>query len=367
MTTYSDTLIEDVQTLNSNFSMIIHGLIVDDLNITTSFAIDAYYTLIDGISASDSYDLTGIFNSQIVDSSILNEAVQITYDLLITEIINSSSSLIDTYIVLGKVLETIESFSTLSSRGTFKTALAISIALNDLSEQAYLSQIQDTAALTSTFSDLLVKSAILIEQIQASLLDTNYALIGIEISDEFNLDDLNSFRSIFNQEILDKVSFVGALETDELYTGYAFNPEGYALSTYSNYEFNSITKFGEDYLLANGSGLYRMGGTEDNLIEIVSKLKTASLDFGTSSKKQIRKLYVGLTNDSTVVLKVTVDGKGTYYYELASSTVGLDTQAIRIGKGLVGRYWQFEIITKGNSSLELDGIEFLPVEFRRKI
>jgi len=40
---------------------------------------------------------------------------------------------------------------------------------------------------------------------------------------------------------------------------------------------------------------------------------------------------------------------------------------IDIGKGLKGRYWQFELQSKGNTVFDLDEIELYPIVFGRKI
>ena len=42
------------------------------------------------------------------------------------------------------------------------------------------------------------------------------------------------------------------------------------------------------------------------------------------------------------------------------------TQKVDIGKGLIGRYFQFELITQA-SEFNLEAIEFMPLEIRRKL
>ncbi len=119
--------------------------------------------------------------------------------------------------------------------------------------------------------------------------------------------------------------------------------------------------------MASNQGLYLFGGTLDETSYIKTKIKTASLDFDTSSMKQITSVILGATNSGKVVLKVSIDGDQTVYYELRPSSRNLENQRLKIGKGLYGRYWQFELITKENSTLDLDTFEVLPIIFKRKV
>jgi hypothetical protein len=114
--------------------------------------------------------------------------------------------------------------------------------------------------------------------------------------------------------------------------------------------------------------VYRLAGSYDfPSVPITSVIKTVSMDFGTSNKKQLPKLYIGVTNSSKLILKVSVDGATSVYYQLNLETDHLDTQMFDIGKGLIGRYFQFELSTKDNSELGIDELEFFPVMFGRKV
>ena len=89
--------------------------------------------------------------------------------------------------------------------------------------------------------------------------------------------------------------------------------------------------------------------------------------FGTSSLKQVPEALLGVNNTGKVVLVISVDGSHTAYYQLNPASQNLETQQIKIGKGLYGRYWQFELVTVDNSTFDLDTFEFFPVSFGRKI
>lgn len=366
MATYTNTLQEVFET-SDNWITAFFNLLSDGVSVNEVLASSVYYVLMENLRVSDGITLSGTFNSSLVDQVALEDQIRVLFPIVLSDSLDLDDNPVELLLRLSEIIETMRVNDTPSSVATFNVALAISMTIADLVSQAYRINIIEEIDLADTLVDLFVRSAILIDQIEATLVNQNFLILGVHVEDSIQLDDSLSLSGILRSILVDQFQFVGALQTDELYNTYSFNPEGFAISTYSNYHFNSIAEYDGKYILANTTGLYEFGGTTDNLSEIIAKLKTSAIDFGTSSKKQVKKMYLGITNDSSIVLKVTTDGEGTFYYELDSSTVGLDTQAIKIGKGLVGRYWQFELITKDNSSLELDEMEFLPVEFRRKL
>jgi len=366
MATYNDTIDENLNT-SHNFLVGFSAAVSENLEVSTSFALDLYTHILEGINATSSLISSGSFSSSLVDKVTLRDTISVLFPILLSDIITVDDSITELKLRLADIIESLRVNDTPSSRATFNTALALSLVMTDLAERGWRKEILELVDVYDEVVDLFVRSAILIDQIELTMVQSEFFILGALAQEDLTaLDDID-LQSILNSELVDQFQFVGAMRADGFYNTYSFNPEGYALSTYSNFNFNSIAEFQGQYLMANSEGLYQYGGTTDSLVDIVATLKTTAIDFNTSSKKQVKKMYLGVTNDCSIILKVLVDGKSSQYYELDSKTVGLDTQAIKIGKGLVGRYWQFELITKNNSSLELDEIEFIPVEFRRKI
>ncbi len=154
---------------------------------------------------------------------------------------------------------------------------------------------------------------------------------------------------------------------DGVYSGWVMNPENYAVSKYNNFAFTSSVKLDTEYIFGNSSGLYELGGTLDDADYIQSRVKTAAMTFGSSNMKQVPEIYLGADNSGTVILIVHTDDNATAYYELVPATQGLATQLIKTGKGLYGRWWQFELVTKENSTFDLDTFEMFPIQFGRKL
>jgi len=198
-------------------------------------------------------------------------------------------------------------------------------------------------------------------------LPINSVRLSVISTDDLSLSDVlfNSanLSSVIEEDVVFLISFDDGSTT---YQGFTMNPETYAVTTYDNYDFNSTTNFDGSYLLANSTGLYRMEGDTDEGTYITSKVKTAALDFGSSNIKQCPKMYLGIDNDASLILRVSIDGAYTAQYQLDLDSEDLSTQIFDIGKGLKGRYWQFDLQTKNNSTFNLDEIELFPITWGRK-
>lgn len=144
--------------------------------------------------------------------------------------------------------------------------------------------------------------------------------------------------------------------------------ESNALTTYSNYQFNSFAQFNGVYLGANDSGIFALSGATDNGVLIDAAARVGITDFSTSHLKRVDRCYVGYRTDGNMVLRVITDEINTRDYLLtATGKAGLHGNHVRIGKGLAARYWQFEIRNKDGSDFTLDTIELKPTPLRRRV
>lgn len=147
---------------------------------------------------------------------------------------------------------------------------------------------------------------------------------------------------------------------------YNYYPETSAVTTYSNFKFNTATNLNGNYLFGNPNGLYLYGGHKDDGENITSTAVTSSMDFGSSNLKQVPYSYLGVSTDGEIYFKVRFDGKGEVLYKLNKRTNNLQTLKVEFGKGLIGRYFQFELVSSADE-LIIESIEFTPLQFKRKL
>jgi hypothetical protein len=198
------------------------------------------------------------------------------------------------------------------------------------------------------------------------LLQTPNLFMGF--TDEIALEDLVTPNGTFSESLSEIVLFIPVKDEPNIsFNTYSFNSRINAVSEYTNYNFNSYTVYQNRAYGASSEGFYLLEGCTDNEDPIVVKLRTAAMDFGTSNLKSIPQVYLGIAQDSSIIMKVAVDGKAETYHKLDLSTNHLGTQRIKLPKGHIGRWFQFELVSETVSEFNLDSIEFYLMPFRRKI
>lgn len=323
---------------------------------------------------AESIIINGTLESNVTLYSIISEIIENSDQILIAFYGNVSDSLAvnDTLsgIVqkLNIIIESINVLDIIQDNATLINIILDSVIFSDEVKHHFEKIINESFSTLDTITVLSKLKESLAEVITASDVATGTARIYILTTDSstFNdtLSNTGSFNALIEENIIFEIVYVG---DDITYSGWVMNPEVFAVSTYSNYNFNSFAKHSNGkYLGANENGIYELDGTTDAGTYIESTIVTAAMDFGTSNLKQVTDLYIGYTSDGNIILKVRKDGDVEVHYELSTYFNGLSTNRIKIGKGLVGRYWQFELVTKDNSSLNIDSIEFHPVLFGRK-
>ena len=148
----------------------------------------------------------------------------------------------------------------------------------------------------------------------------------------------------------------------------AMHTEAMALSTYSNFPFNSFAAFNGVYLGAYAGGIFTLGGDTDNGALIQAAARVGITDFSTSFLKRVDRIYVGYRTDGQLILRVITDEFKQRDYRLApQNEAGLHGNHVRLGKGLEARYWQFEVRNQGGAYFDLNTIELKPTKLRRRV
>ena len=150
-------------------------------------------------------------------------------------------------------------------------------------------------------------------------------------------------------------------------TALALNVQNNALTTYDNYNFNSMTVFNGQSIAASGDGIYLLEGKLDNGASIAFKVKMANSDFGSAQQKRLQDMIFGYQSNANVDVIITADNTIQFNYVLENTgNVGLYNNRLKLGKGMKARYYQVEL--SGRTSLfEMDGLSVEPVILERKV
>lgn len=140
-----------------------------------------------------------------------------------------------------------------------------------------------------------------------------------------------------------------------------------ATTQYLNFDFDSMTKFGNKFLVAGDNGLFSIDGTtkmfpSDDTVypDIECYFELPTFDFGLSSQKRLRSVYFGYEADGDLTLKISTELSAEESYTIPATINGRYARKVNINRSLKGRYWTFQIYGYG-VNYSIDEIKVLPV------
>ena len=153
------------------------------------------------------------------------------------------------------------------------------------------------------------------------------------------------------------------------YKGVVMNLSNQAISTYNNFDFNSIACFNGTYLGANSAGIYKLSGNLDNGSIIKSKIKTGSIDFGSGYIKHLRDIWLTYRTDGTVAIVLWVDEDDNSQVELRSrkSSDNIQEEKFTAPLGLNGRFYTIEFKNIAGADFDIHKLSMMVDEIKRKI
>ena len=353
--------------INSSSYLNVYLTLIDLLDVSIGLGIIDYLSVPDTLSLTDSNGQLSRLEVTLSNIIGINTLLKLLPTASISEVLTGT----DSTLTLAKRIGTLLSNINLSEIYTFSEKLFLTLVdtLLIIQESSYslfgsISEVMEYNILLETLRqsiDSILESITTLDNVPYG------SVILVPIEDFIDISSEESIQSIIQALLSDELLLVlpKALGGNNYFT-YAFSPERSTISTYSNYNFDGCCTFRDKYLFFNNTGIYEYGGNYDNGIPIQSEITTSAMMYTTSNLKSVPSVYLGVTNSDVVILKVRTDGKGEFTYKLNKHTDNLGTQKINIGKGVIGRYFQFSLITSAEE-FDLSSIEFLPLTLKRKI
>ncbi len=405
MTIYNDTLTEALDTSTTDSGLVeFQDTLTEALDYTSTSLYTAYLLILESIEthgyADPSLPYFPVTESlSFSDSTSITRSIEVLEQLLLTSSgthsINTSDSiseyieLLDSLILSFNktasetlsissavtiitnntqvVLEELIANSSTSSLVSFLNTLSDLVSILDTISFGLKFSITETLEINSASSELYKAILAIEEALGLTETNSNVYINIVSLDSTLNLSSVLDSNVNLSEILLDNLIIsIPTSSGQDTYLGYTFAPENSAVTTYTNYNFDGTVKHNGKYYFFNSTGLYLYGGVTDDGELIRSIITTPALSFGTSNKKQMPQMYLGVTNSDEVVLKVRLDGKGEFQYKLRKYTNELDTQKIKVGKGLIGRYFQFELVTSAEE-FNMESIEFFPIVLKRKL
>lgn len=141
--------------------------------------------------------------------------------------------------------------------------------------------------------------------------------------------------------------------------GYCMNLENSAVSTYEDYALTSVSKG----FATKADGLYLLTGDQ----AIDAHIDLGKKDFGDLSLKRLPALYLGVSSETPMELRVTTPEHEDYRYEARSCAEEMRMQRVDPGKGLRSNWYDLSIYNTDGSDFTLASVSFAPLASGRKI
>lgn len=141
-----------------------------------------------------------------------------------------------------------------------------------------------------------------------------------------------------------------------------------APTQYTDYNFNSMCKFGDVYLGCNKFGLFELTGDSDNNVNIDALIRWPITDFGIPNQKRIRKGYLGYETSGHLIFVVKDEEDNERRYLIGAELVGQIQHGAKVpvGRDGKGRYWCFELENVGGCDFSIDSLDASVVVLPKK-
>lgn len=138
----------------------------------------------------------------------------------------------------------------------------------------------------------------------------------------------------------------------------AMNLKKQAVTNYHSFDFNSISRNGDNIYAANYNGIYVVGDSDDDDgSDILANVEKVGIDYDSPMRKRATDAYVHLVCGGTYTFS-SIANSGRSDQTIADTDTLLHTRKIDLAKGLIGRSLGWALSSSG-VSFEIEEIELV--------
>ena len=207
----------------------------------------------------------------------------------------------------------------------------------------------------------LVLFASIREELGVAVLMELSALFSADVIDSLSIIDTASLAVTIEAILREQLTVSDSLESmQRAAIQYATNLLTGAVTRYEGWDFHSFATVGMDAYAADEQGIYRITNATD---PISAAIEFGAIGAGLGNGKRFEAVYLGLSTDGAVYVKVQGDdGREQTYRTLDRGGM----LRAKTAKGVKARHWTTRLEIVDATELELDRIEWLmPISARR--
>lgn len=343
-------------------------------DLSSTATTTAVFVLRDALNLTAAPTSVSHFAAALVDELGLTERVVLQAYAAISETITLNAVLTGDKLTLVSLVDTLVMTGAATGSARALALIAEVLALRDALKSVADETLADAVAFNQTLAVSTARYVALLETLAFSDVAAGRAIVTMLVDDTLTFDDTVTPIARLLAAIRDGLDFSVRFDLgDQTYVAYSMNASNKALSTYTNFNFDSLASFDGDTYATGTAGLYKLGGTTDAGTGIPWRIRTGLTNFNSGRNKGMDAAYLGYTATGRVVLKCIVVTPGTgakiaHWYELQTPVAGATHPGrILTGRGLRSVYWAFELTNVDAGSFELDMLELHPVVFEGRL
>jgi hypothetical protein len=197
---------------------------------------------------------------------------------------------------------------------------------------------------------------------------------GVAISDGLGIGETASGKLALGATVAESFVFqalisVAGTETQDasVWTCWVVNSKNLAVSEYDRYDFHSFAKYNNVYYGAKDKGIFSLTGDYDDSWLIKAAIKTGIIDFKNEFQKKMPRIYIGIRNDDTMVMKTITNEGVERWYEMKDNQTGVAKSRVKVTQGVKSAYWQFELCNVTGGDFDVSDIQLMPIILSRRI
>jgi len=190
-------------------------------------------------------------------------------------------------------------------------------------------------------------------------------LLHVSVAEGVGIDAVNIIQMLFNPTVIEGVEIAaGYLAPDGSLVTWVMNARNGAVTEYQNYNFTSFAQVGNRYIATSPDGIYELLGDDDAGTSIIARIKSGYMQFGGTNLSRLTAAYIAARGEGDFILRIITGDGNTYNY--TTTTRGMRSTKVHMGKGQRARYFAFELVSAGQD-FDLDTLEFVPVVVQRRV
>lgn len=343
---------------------------VDGIELADSSTPDVIYKLLDSLGLADEAPLQVNVLATMLDAFTWQDVVKYIAYALATDGLDLADSTSLTRTNLKIISDMISLADQSVASGTVLASLVEALVIQDLMTLSHQLTAADVMELADSLPMAIKAYALSDDDLALSdTLSASLVFVG-SATDSVTFSDTQNVSLVVALNAVDGVLFAQRIPiAEDEYQMWVVNADNIGVTQYTNMPFNSISTHSGTTLGLTETGLYELSGETDDSTEIDAYMRTGHLTFGSTQNKAIDRAYLYVKSDQDLYVKTISDHDGTRHAEWYKLVVDdkdvLRTRLLRTKREVWGVAWSFQIENIDGGSLDLRGVEVMPVLLRR--